>query len=697
MKFLGVLFLSFFFGVMLAQPNKKVDFLTLHAQVTPNFETKSITGNCTFTFDVKQPVDTIKIDAKNMDFYSLSLNEKSVHFQNNKKQLVLYEGFAIGRNVLKFTYEATPKQALYFVGNNENFQIWTQGQGKYTSHWLPSFDDVNEKLIFSTDVVCRTDYTALSNGVLQSKTLNSKGSHYTWSYAMTKPMSSYLVMLAIGKYDKKEGISKNKIPLEWYIEPIDSSKFETTYCYSQKMFDYLNKKIGVKYPWQVYRQVPVRDFVYAGMENTTATIFAREYVVDNMGYNDQNYINVNAHELAHQWFGDLITATEGKHHWLQEGFATYYALMAEKNIFGEDHYFSSLYNNWLKIRTASSRDTIPILNEKASSLSFYQKGAWALHALKEDIGERKFDKAVKKYLKKYAFQNVKTDDFLNEIKKVAPRYDVLSFQKKWLENGKFDSIYNPYLKKWKQYKYLEMVRASSTWQNNQKDSLYIALLQDKNIHAVVKQAILSKFINTNFTEKEKFLRAAFTDKNILVQKAIVRAISNYPLDFQPIIDSLFENSSYDIKKDMLNNIIMSDEQKKQKLATSEIYSHKDSMLRVTWLRLALQLHYKPEQTLEFNKELNELTSANHDIYTRLSAFWSLNLLAPENKEALANLFLATQHYNWQLNGDVRQLVRSYFQNEAQRNIVLEFQKTASPDVQDIIQKYYENWLSKSKK
>jgi aminopeptidase N len=277
-------------------------------------------------------------------------------------------------------------------------------------------------------------------------------------------------MLAIGKYDKKEGISKNKIPLEWYIEPIDSSKFETTYCYSQKMFDYLNKKIGVKYPWQVYRQVPVRDFVYAGMENTTATIFAREYVVDNMGYNDQNYINVNAHELAHQWFGDLITATEGKHHWLQEGFATYYALMAEKNIFGEDHYYSSLYNNWLKIRTASSRDTIPILNEKASSLSFYQKGAWALHALKEDIGERKFDKAVKKYLKKYAFQNVKTDDFLNEIKKVAPRYDVLIFQKKWLENGKFDSIYNPYLKKWKQYKYLEMVRASSTWQNNQKDS-----------------------------------------------------------------------------------------------------------------------------------------------------------------------------------------------------------------------------------
>ena len=96
--------------------------------------------------------------------------------------------------------------------------------------------------------------------------------------------------------------------------------------------DELKKEIGVKYPWGNYKQVPVRDFLYAGMENTSATTFSSRYVVDAVGFNDRKYTNVNAHELAHQWFGDLVTAESSKHHWLQEGFATYYALFGD--VFG---------------------------------------------------------------------------------------------------------------------------------------------------------------------------------------------------------------------------------------------------------------------------------------------------------------------------------------------------------------------------
>jgi aminopeptidase N len=97
--------------------------------------------------------------------------------------------------------------------------------------------------------------------------------------------------------------------------------------------------------------------------------------------------------LAHQWFGDLVTAKTGKHHWLQEGFATYYALLAEREIFGEDYFYYALYRNALQLRKAAKTDTIPVLNEKASSYSFYQKGAWALHVIREAIGEKAFQKA----------------------------------------------------------------------------------------------------------------------------------------------------------------------------------------------------------------------------------------------------------------------------------------------------------------
>ena len=122
---------------------------------------------------------------------------------------------------------------------------------------------------------------------------------------------------------------------------------------------------------------------------------------------------LDAHETAHQWFGDLITAQSGKHHWLQEGFATYYALLAERAVFGEDYFYNKLFQSAQQLIQAAKTDSIPVLNPKASSLSFYQKGAWALHVLRENVGEKNFQKAVKSYLEKYSFKN--------EIKKPIQR------------------------------------------------------------------------------------------------------------------------------------------------------------------------------------------------------------------------------------------------------------------------------------
>ena len=156
-------------------------------------------------------------------------------------------------------------------------------------------------------------------------------------------------------------------------------------------------------------------------------------MVDSIGFLDRSYTNVDAHELAHQWFGDLFTAHSGKHHWLQEGFATYYALLAEKSIYGEDYFYSKMYESIQQIKYASRTDTIPILSDKASSMTYYQKGAWALFVLHQEIGDRKFKKLVKNYLKKYAFKTVTTEDFLAEVRKVSS-FDTDLFSKEWLES-----------------------------------------------------------------------------------------------------------------------------------------------------------------------------------------------------------------------------------------------------------------------
>ncbi|MCA1965874.1 MAG: M1 family metallopeptidase, partial [Flavobacterium sp.] len=407
----SLLIVSFSF----AQQTDKVDFIKCDALININFKNKLTYGGVIYDFNVLKKTDTIYIDAKNMNIDFVLVNEKIIEFDYSEGKIKIFSNFKIGKNKLQISYSAKPKQTLYFTGQDENLQIWTQGQGRYTSHWLPSFDDVNEKVIFNLKIIFDNKYEVISNGKLIKKSKPSipiAREVFTYEYSMQKPMSSYLVMLAIGNFAKQTTTTKSGTPLEFYLDKNDVSKFEPTYRYSKELFDYLEQEIGVKYPWGIYRQVPVRDFLYAGMENTTSTIFAQDFVVDEIGFNDRNYVNVNAHELAHQWFGDLITAQSGKHHWLQEGFATYYALLAERHLFGDDYFFEELNDYAEQLKRASKTDTIPVMNEKASSLSFYKKGAWALHVMREDIGPKNFQKAVKKYLKKYQYKNVNTDDFL---------------------------------------------------------------------------------------------------------------------------------------------------------------------------------------------------------------------------------------------------------------------------------------------
>ena len=236
MKYVILLLSAFSFG----QQTKFVDFKSVLGKIEINPIEKLVSGEVTYEFEVTSAIDTIKIDAQNMTFTNLKINNSVVNYKNSGKKIALFEGYKIGKNTLTFNYLVKPKQAMYFVGADENLQIWTQGQGKYTSNWFPSFDDVNEKVIFNLDVNLDKNFQVISNGVLENKTVNLNT--IDWRYRMKKPMSSYLLMLAIGKFEVQNEKSKSGIPLQFYIENEDFSKLEPTYRYSKIIFNFLKKK-----------------------------------------------------------------------------------------------------------------------------------------------------------------------------------------------------------------------------------------------------------------------------------------------------------------------------------------------------------------------------------------------------------------------------------------------------------------------
>jgi aminopeptidase N len=660
-------FLLFFSSFAFAQQTQFVDFKSVSAHLTLNSKEKTVSGIVSYDFVVLKPIDTIKIDAQNMTFSNLKMNGNEIQFLNTAKQLLLIFPFKKGKNKLTFNYLAKPKQALYFIGSEEtnNLQIWTQGQGRYTSHWFPSFDDVNEKVIFNLEIAYDANYQVISNGILKRKTrINDI---LNWEFRMRKPMSSYLLMLAIGKFEKQTQKSNSGIPLEMYLEPYDASKFEPTYRYSKHIFDFLEKEIGVKYPWEIYKQAPVRDFLYAGMENTSATLFSTRYVVDSTGFEDRNYTNINAHELAHQWFGNLITAENGKHHWLQEGFATYYALLAEKEIYGEDYFYSRLYESAQQLKFASRTDTIPILNPKASSLTFYQKGAWALYVLHEAIGDKAFKKAVKRYLKKHSFQTVNTQDFFDEIKKVSD-YDLDNFSKLWLETSVFNSQQaNTLLSKNKSIQMLFEVEKLKKKPLSEKKTLFAKTLQSQAYFSV-KETIVNQLKNENFENKKTLLSLALETKNLQVRQTVAALMNHIPQEFRAQYETLLDDKSYQTQEIALYNLWNNfQEQRFIYLDQSKDWiGFNDYNLRTLWLSLALSTPNYLSNKEIFVDELIGYSSPKFEATIRQDALEKLIAFNIINDEVLQNLVGATTHHMWQFSKFGRDTIRKFLKNANRR-------------------------------
>lgn len=664
-----ILLVLFFIPLSFAQQIDKVDFIKCDALVLPNASDKSISGTITYEFKVKKAIDTIKIDAKNMEFTQVIINGNLVNFKNSGGTLDLFEGFKKGKNKVTFSYLAKPKQTLYFTGTDDNLQIWTQGQGKYTSHWLPSFDDVNEKVIFNLSVKFQNGYNVISNGVF--KNVNHKRNGYkngfsTYNFQMQQPMSSYLVMLAIGNFEKQFTTTQSGTPLEFYLDKNDVSKFEPTYRYSKELFDYLEQEIGLKYPWGIYRQVPVRDFLYAGMENTTSTIFSQDFVVDSIGFNDRNYVNVNAHELAHQWFGNFITAQSGKHHWLQEGFATYYALLAERHLFGDDYFYEELNEYAEQLIRASKTDTIPVMNEKASSLSFYKKGAWALHVLREDIGLKLFQKAVKKYLKKYQYKNVNTDDFLRIVKEISG-YDVENFKKVWLETAGFDrALAQKYLNK------NSFIQDFSTLRKSKKSLSELVTIMQSDAYYPIKQYVVFQTQSLPYEERKILLDAALATNSIPVRQTVAETMQVIPIDFKAAYETLLLDDSYITKEIALNHLCdnFPEERLRYLDQTKGIVGNNDMSFRLNWLALAINSENASEQVK--NSSYNQLVAFASDKYessVRQNALELLLQLNPNDEQVIELLFKATVHHKWQFTKFAREKIRTLLKQPDFRNQV----------------------------
>ncbi len=404
--------------------NVDMQHLTLELRFQP--KEGRLEGSATYTFrPLQQRVDTLFLDAPGIAVKNVMVDGSSSRFKTDSAGLTVYFTPSLQwetAHTLQIEYSATPKKGIYFVGWNTNTdniandpdrireQIWTQGQGTDNRFWIPSYDDVNDKLITELIVYFDPAYEVLSNGKLINTGIENDGTLKRWHYAMEHPHANYLIMLGIGAYRYQDYTSENGIISRQYCYPDRKECVAPTYAYSAEMMDWIATETGVPFPWSTYANIPVQEFLYGAMENTTATIFTDALFQDPNAQPDQSYIAVNAHELAHQWFGDYVTEWSAREHWLQESFATHYSKKFMQSIEGDDAFQWKRRQEMLNAINADSRDAYPLAHSEAGSARHYPKGSVVLDMLRYVLGNEGYKKVIKDYLEAHAYDNVRSGD-----------------------------------------------------------------------------------------------------------------------------------------------------------------------------------------------------------------------------------------------------------------------------------------------
>jgi len=419
-----------------------------HMKVEVAFEPKAgkVKGKVSHTFtSLRESIDTLFFDAPAIDIESVELNGKKVKYSILPEGVVLNFKHALTwekEYEVVIEYTAYPRKGIYFIGWNApehndpkqltRRQIWTQGQGIDNRYWIPMYDDMNDKFVTETIITFNKEYKVLSNGTLLNK--KEKGNTITWHYKLNNPHAGYLLMLAIDKFAVKETVTSRGTPVQFWYYPESPEKLEPTSMHTEKIIEFLEDETGVPYVWGTYAQVMVQDFMYGAMENTSATIFGDFFFVDKKAFHDRNYIGVNAHELTHQWFGDLITARSSSHAWLQESFATYYAKLFFSTLEGEDAVKWEQRKEVNNALNASKKDKFPIMHSSAGSSRIYSKGSTVLQMMRYVMGAAHFKKAINHFVKQYSFKNCDTDDFRKAIID-ATGMNMDWFFEQWVKKG----------------------------------------------------------------------------------------------------------------------------------------------------------------------------------------------------------------------------------------------------------------------
>lgn len=418
----------------------------LALDVTPDFNKRNISGTSKLTFQpIAQPLSQFELDAVGLTVENITAQGATLKAHEvTADKIVLHFDPALPVDAeasVTITYHAEPQRGLYFRTPEMGYQkgdtqVWSQGEPELHHFWFPSYDYPNQR--FTTEVTCHVPegMEVISNGALASHDKDMRGL-VAWHWKQDKPHPNYLIGLAAGYFHTLEE-KTGSVPLGLSVPPSEKDQAANAFLDTKHIIEFYQRETGVPFAWDKYHQVYLLDFVAGGMENTSCTFETASLLFRDDTEQLRTLRPLDAHETAHQWFGDLVTCRDWAHLWLNEGFATYYATLYEGEAKGADEMRYTLWNDAHKVYEALDGKPIVWRDYPDPQWQFdyrnYPKASWCLHMIRSRLGPDLYRRCIHTYLERHRGGNVTTDD----IQAVFEELSGLSFDQffdQWFYHG----------------------------------------------------------------------------------------------------------------------------------------------------------------------------------------------------------------------------------------------------------------------
>jgi aminopeptidase N len=312
-------------------------------------------------------------------------------------------------------------------------------------HWIPSFDHPSAKASVTFNITALANNLVVANGSLDHVETTADGNR-TWTYTEEEPIPPYCMIIGVGQFNRSEPAHSSLTPLSFYVPGSDASFAQKGFAPANPILQFFSQTVG-SYPYEKLALI-VGNTRFGGMENSGAIVFTASLFTPKDSAKveppydiPESTLNVVAHEIAHQWFGDSVTEATWSDLWLSEGFATYFAGLFIQRAQGEKAFQEYMKDAAEAVFEYEKRNSTPVFDRDTEDLfkllnpNNYQKGAWILHMLRSQLGDEVFFNGIRSYYEAHKNGNATSEDLKAALEKASGK-DLSRFFRRWVyESG----------------------------------------------------------------------------------------------------------------------------------------------------------------------------------------------------------------------------------------------------------------------